>query len=201
MLARLDASPEARAFAQLEDCGELIRRGPLTPDHSLHAKPFGAVFDEDPLPGLREFEQEYLRYFHDHAGEHHQCLDAASRYGTWRGNGMVYLAPNYKRLEIVADISAHTIRAIRLAEAIGGWRALPREKLFEVEYWELEQAQARQGSLRAGTARQDHPGYRRSLGYRPRHGRGNAQPRSSRDCVGHSGNGGFGVARGVVSAL
>ena len=140
MLARLDVSPEARAFARLENCGELIRRGPLTPDHSLHAKPFGAVFDEDPLPGLREFEREYLRYFSDHAVEHHQCLDAAPRYGIWRGNGMVYLAPNCKRLEIVADISAHTIRAIRLAEAIGGWRALPREKLFEVEYWELEQA-------------------------------------------------------------
>ena len=140
MLARLDASPEARTFAQLENCGELIRRGPLTPDHSLHAKPFGAVFDEDPLPGLHDFEQEYLRYFNDHAGEHHQCLDAAPRYGVWRGNGMVYLGPDCKRLEIVADISEHTIRAIRLAEAVGGWCALPREKLFEVEYWELEQA-------------------------------------------------------------
>ena len=140
MLARLDASAEARAFAQLGDCGKLIRRGPLTPDHTLHAKPFGAVFDADPLTGLREFEREYLGYFRDHAGEHHQCLDAAPRCGVWRGEGMVYMAPNCKRLEIVADISAHTIRAIRLAEAIGGWRALPRGKLFEVEYWELEQA-------------------------------------------------------------
>ncbi|MXY90504.1 MAG: bifunctional aldolase/short-chain dehydrogenase [Gammaproteobacteria bacterium] len=140
MLARLDAGPEATDFAQLDDCGELIRRGPLTPDHTLHAKPFGAVFDADPLPGLRDFEQEYLRYFSDHADENHQCLDAAPRYGVWRNKAMIYLAPNCKRLEIVADISAHTIRAIRLAEAIGGWRTLPREKLFEVEYWELEQA-------------------------------------------------------------
>ena len=140
MLARLDAGPEAKAFAQLDDCGELIRRGPLTPDHTLHAKPFGAVFDADPLPGLRDFEREYLRYFSDHADEHHQCLDAAPRYGVWRDKGMIYLAPSCKRLEIVADISAHTIRAIRLAEAVGGWRALPLEKLFEVEYWELEQA-------------------------------------------------------------
>jgi len=140
MLARLDAGPEATAFAQLDDCAELVHRGPLTPDHTLHAKPFGAVFDADPLPGLCNFEQEYLRYFSDHADENHQCLDAAPRYGVWRDRGMIYLAPSCKRLEIVADISAHTIRAIRLAEAIGGWRALPREKLFEVEYWELEQA-------------------------------------------------------------
>lgn len=140
MLARLDSGPEAAALAQLENCGELIRRGPLTPDHTLHAKPFGAIFDADPLPGLQDFEQEYLRYFRDHADENHQCLDAAPRYGVWRGKGMIYLASSCKRLEIVADISTHNIRAIRLAEAIGGWRALPREKLFEVEYWELEQA-------------------------------------------------------------
>ncbi len=140
MLLRLDTSTEAAAFARREDCGALIQRGPLTPDHTLHAKPFGAVFDQDPLPGLRDFERDYLHYFEAHAGDHHQCLDAAPRYGVWRDRGMVYLAPNSKRLEIVADISAHTIRATQLAEAIGGWRALPREKLFEVEYWELEQA-------------------------------------------------------------
>ena len=140
LLARLDNSLEAGGFASLENCGELIGRGPLTPDHTIHAKPFGAVFDEDPVPGLKTFESDYLRYFSAHAGDCHQCLDAAPRYGVWRGNGMVCLAPDCKRLGIVADISAHTVRAIRLAEAIGGWCALPREKLFEVEYWELEQA-------------------------------------------------------------
>ncbi len=140
MLARLDAGPEAAAFAALDDCGELVRRGPLTPDHSLHAKPFGAVFDADPLPGLQDFARDYLRYFRAHADANHQCLDVAPRYGVWRDQGMVYLAPNCKRLAIVADIGAHTIRAVRLAEAAGGWRALPRDKLFEVEYWELEQA-------------------------------------------------------------
>ncbi len=140
MLARLDRSPEALAFAALDDCGELIRRGPLTPDHSIHAKPFGAVFDADPLPGLRAFAREYQAYFRDHAQDHHQCLDPAPRYGVWREKGVVHLAPGGKRLEIVADITRHTIRAIRLAEAMGGWRALPRDKLFEVEYWELEQA-------------------------------------------------------------
>lgn len=145
LLARLDSSPKARGFAALENCGELIGRGPLTPDHTIHAKPFGAVFDEDPALGLQAFKREYLQYFHDHAEEHHQCLDSAPRYGVWRGNGMVYLAPDCKRLEIVADISTHTIAAIQLAEAIGGWRALPRAQLFEVEYWELEQAKLAKG--------------------------------------------------------
>ena len=140
LLARLDRSPEALAFASLENAGELIRRGPLTPDHTIHAKPFGAVFDDDPLPGLQAFAQEYRDYFRAHAEPQHQCLDPAPRYGVWRDRGVVGFAATAKRLEIVADITAHTLRAIRLAEAIGGWRALPRDKLFEVEYWELEQA-------------------------------------------------------------
>ncbi len=140
MLARFDASPAARGFAQLANCGELLQRGPLTPDHTLHAKPFGAVFDADPVPGLLDFERAYLAYFDAHADAGLQRLDAAPRYGVWRDQGMVYLGANCRRLAIVADISAHTLKAIRLAEAIGGWRALPRERLFEVEYWELEQA-------------------------------------------------------------
>ena len=34
----------------------------------------------------------------------------------------------------------HTIKSIQIAEALGGWKALPEEDLFEIEYWELEQA-------------------------------------------------------------
>ena len=53
---------------------------------------------------------------------------------------MVYLAANRKRLGIVQDISQHTIKSIQQAEHLGGWQALPRQDLFDVEYWELEQA-------------------------------------------------------------
>ncbi len=35
--------------------------------------------------------------------------------------------------------------AIRRAERIGGWRALPERDVFEVEYWELEQAKLGKG--------------------------------------------------------
>ena len=47
----------------------------------------------------------------------------------------------------MADIKDHTIRAIQVAEALGGWTALPEKDVFEVEYWVLEQAKlARSGS-------------------------------------------------------
>ena len=67
-------------------------------------------------------------------------LDTMPRFAAWRGKGLAYFADNVKRLEIVSDIVSHTTNAIQIGEALGGWKALPMEKLFEVEYWELEQA-------------------------------------------------------------
>ena len=148
VLVRLDRSPVAAEFAARPDCGELIARGPLTPDHTIHAKAFGAVFEgDDPAAGLSAFAKDYKDYFAAHheavarrLGEPLQCLDPMPRYGVWPGRGVVYLAANPKRLRVVEDISRHTLQAIGWGEALGGWQALPRRELFEVEYWELEQA-------------------------------------------------------------
>ncbi len=140
VLTRLETSAEAVGFARLENCEDLATRGPLTPDHTIHAKGFAAIFDEDPLSGLQQFEAAYGDYFAKHSDADHQCLDCMPRYGVWRNKGMVYLAANRKRLDIVQDISQHTIKSIQQAEHLGGWQALPRQDLFDVEYWELEQA-------------------------------------------------------------
>jgi NAD(P)-dependent dehydrogenase (short-subunit alcohol dehydrogenase family) len=53
---------------------------------------------------------------------------------------MLYFAPNIKRLRVVQDIATHTRRAVQWAESLGGWQALPEKDIFELEYWELEQA-------------------------------------------------------------
>jgi len=149
VLVRLDHAPLATGFASLDNCADLATRGPLTPDHTIHAKAFAAIFDDDPLPGLQQFEQDYEAYFAAYDDGSLRCLDAMPRYGVWRNRGMVYLAGNLKRLKIVADITRHTVRAIQWGEAIDGWQALPREQLFEVEYWELEQAKLQSGASRA----------------------------------------------------
>lgn len=140
VLVQLDTSEKAAGFASREDCAELATRGPLTPDHTIHAKAFAAIFDADPLTGLQQFADDYRAYFDANAGPEHQCLDTMPRYGIWRDKGSVYLAANAKRLGIVADITRHTLAAIQNAEAVSAWQALPRPDLFEVEYWELEQA-------------------------------------------------------------
>jgi len=149
LFGRLDTTAAVTAFAARGDAPELIRRGPLTPDHTIHAKPFGAVFETDPVAGLQRFRQEYEDYFRAHAGPEHTALDPVPRYGVWVGRGMVTLAPNVRRLGIVRDITRHTLDAIVRAEAVGGWRTLPRDELFAVEYWELEQAKLKSGAGRA----------------------------------------------------
>tara|TARA_B100001057_G_scaffold31450_2_gene28625 strand:- start:1510 stop:3489 length:1980 start_codon:yes stop_codon:yes gene_type:complete len=140
VLVQWDKSDWACEFAALENADELIQRGPLTPDHSIHTKPFGAVFGDKLPSDLAQFAEYYRAYFDSHCLSEHQILDLMPRFGVWLNKGMVYLAANAKRLQIVRDISTHTLRAIRNAEAFGGWTALPRQDLFEVEYWELEQA-------------------------------------------------------------
>ncbi|MBM89267.1 MAG: bifunctional aldolase/short-chain dehydrogenase [Gammaproteobacteria bacterium] len=143
VLVRLDNSELAAGFASLPNVSDLATRGPLTPDHTIYAKAFAAIFDKDPAAELGDFEKAYQEYYAEHAKDGHQCLDLMPRYGVWNNKGMVYFAGNRKRLEIVEDITQHTVLAIQHGEALGGWKALPRAELFDVEYWELEQAKLR----------------------------------------------------------
>lgn len=153
VLLRMDHSAAAAGFASLPGCEELIARGPLTPDHSIHTKPFGAVFadaaDAGQVTGMQKFVRSYEKYFAEHAQTQHQILDRMPRFGVWKQKGMIYLAGNLQRLEIVQDICQHTIRAIQWGEMLGGWDALPRRDLFDVEYWELEQAKLKKAGVRA----------------------------------------------------
>ncbi len=148
LLLRWQYDPLSVGFSKLDSVAELVSRGPLTPDHSIHTKPFAAVFSADPGPGLQQFSDDYLNYFNQHAQAHHQCLDLLPRVGVWRDRGMVYLAPTVKRLDIVADIYRHTLQAIQWGEALGGWTALPHQDLFDLEYWELEQAKLKTSQQR-----------------------------------------------------
>lgn len=149
VLLRMDNSEEATGFASLPNVADLATRGPLTPDHTIHTKAFAAIFEDAPAQDLENFEDTYRAYFKEHAKPEHTCLDAMPRYGVWKNKGLVYLAGNRKRLEIVSDITRHTIRAIQQGEALGGWQALPQADLFDVEYWELEQAKLKSAAKRA----------------------------------------------------
>jgi NAD(P)-dependent dehydrogenase (short-subunit alcohol dehydrogenase family) len=52
-----------------------------------------------------------------------------------------------KDAHIVAVVYSHTIDVICRAEALGGYRALPARDIFDVEYWDLEQAKLRKSGM------------------------------------------------------
>ncbi len=149
IVLRTDTTGPAAGFASLQNVDELAVRGPLTPDHTIHAKAFAAIFEGDLLAGLERFKARYLDYFNANSAADHQCLDCMPRYGVWKNKAMLYFAGNIKRLQIVADITAHTVAAIQHAEAFSEWQALPERDLFDVEYWELEQAKLKSTATRA----------------------------------------------------
>ena len=140
VLTRLNSSENSVGFSELKECEDLISRGPLTPDHSIHTKAFGAMLNSNPDFGLENFCKKYQEYFSRYSTEELQILDKMPRFAAWQGRGIVCFAGSEKRLRIVSDIVRHTINAIQIGETLGGWQALPKDKLFEVEYWELEQA-------------------------------------------------------------
>jgi NAD(P)-dependent dehydrogenase (short-subunit alcohol dehydrogenase family) len=142
-LAQLDASADALAFANLPDVAQVATRGLLTPDHVLRAKRVPVVIEGDVEEAVAAYATGYRDYFARHASEYARPLsplDPAPRWAVWPQHGTVTFGRTLKEITPVADIQRHTRRAIKYAEALGGWKTLNEAEIFAVEYWELEQA-------------------------------------------------------------
>ena len=144
VLATLDASPAAVGFSNRPDVERLATQGPLTPDHSIRTKRIPAVIGDAIDASVHAYAAEYEAYFLRHAGPDHTQLFPAPNWSVWPGRGIVSFGPTVKEAGIVADIASHTAATIQIAEALGGWQALPEADIFAIEYWELEQAKLRQ---------------------------------------------------------
>ena len=136
-----------RRFVARPDVTALTSRGPLTPDHVIRTKPA-------PLVGrdVDAFADSYSGYFEKQAPRLNtrlEMLDPAPRVILDPEIGMVTAGSSAHEAQVVADIYHHTMPVLERAEDhLGGYVGLPPERLFEVEYWELEQAKLR----RAGDA-------------------------------------------------
>ena len=140
MVARLNQSQEAVGFSLRPDVKEVATRGPMTPDHVIHTKQIPVIFEGQAKEVTQKFAQDYSSYFAANNKQDLKCLDPAPRWGVWPGKGTIAIGKNRKFLTVIEDISAHTTKAIQWADALGGWWALPTQDIFDVEYWELEQA-------------------------------------------------------------
>lgn len=145
MLAQLNSSPEAAGFSALENVADIATRGPLTPDHVIRTRRTPLIIGADTEQDVRTYGEAYQAYFRSHNPGTLTCLDPAPRWAVWPGVGTVAFDASAKATGIISDIIEHTVRSIQWAEKLGGWRALPAQDIFEVEYWELEQAKLQKG--------------------------------------------------------
>ena len=143
LIASLDSSANHVAFSSRPDAGEISSRGPLTPDHVIRTKRAALLVDEgvdDVAARVERYASDYREYFRRNAEDSLTPLDPAPRWAVWPGRGTVAFGRTLDGAFITRDIVAHTVPAIERAELLGGWKALPEDDVFDVEYWELEQA-------------------------------------------------------------
>ncbi len=145
VIARWNRSDTAQHFAAHENVGAFSQRGPLTPDHVIRTKRTPVLIDHDPLAAMLDYTEAYQAYFERNKTEGLTCLNPAPCWAVWTGQGSLSFGRQFKEASIIHDISAHTMSALLAAEQLESWQALPEKDVFEVEYWELEQAKLRKG--------------------------------------------------------
>jgi NAD(P)-dependent dehydrogenase (short-subunit alcohol dehydrogenase family) len=123
------------AFVSRPDLADVATRGPATPDHVIRTK-------RVPLIGrdIEAYRRDYEQYFQDNATAEKIMLDPLPRVILDPELGMLTIGQRAKDADIARDIYHHTIRIIENAERIGTYQALAAKDLFDMEYWELEQA-------------------------------------------------------------
>jgi rhamnose utilization protein RhaD (predicted bifunctional aldolase and dehydrogenase)/NAD(P)-dependent dehydrogenase (short-subunit alcohol dehydrogenase family) len=128
------------AFAQRPDVAQ-VAQGPATPDHVIRTKRLPMIGRD-----VEAFARAYSSYFERNAAlakDAKTMLDPAPRAVLDPDLGFCAIGRTAKDARIVRDLYAHTIDVIRRAEALGGYQALPEKDIFDVEYWDLEQAKLR----------------------------------------------------------
>lgn len=130
---------EACTLSLSPNLENILLAGELTPEHVIRIKPFPAVISGDINTSLQQFIDLYKHYFETHASSEHICLDLAPRYAIIRDFGAVVFGKDEKEAKIIADIVTHNIKAMLIAEQLGGWKSLAQKDIFAMEYWELEQ--------------------------------------------------------------
>ena len=141
VLASFDNDIKSTYFACLKNIKSISTRGPLTPDHVIRTKRTPAIIGSNIIDSIDKYVDDYTKYFNRHASNDLTMLDPAPRWAIWPNKGIVYFGKNDKEISIIRDIVRHTIKTIQQTElAFGSWKALSASKLFDIEYWELEQA-------------------------------------------------------------
>lgn len=129
------------AFSRRTDVEAISEEGPATPDHVIRTKRAPMVGRD--VAGYRAGYEAYFKTCAAKSSQKLTMLDPAPRVVLDGELGLCTVGRSAKEAGIAADIYRHTIEIILRAEALGGWQALLPADIFEVEYWDLEQAKLR----------------------------------------------------------
>jgi rhamnulose-1-phosphate aldolase/alcohol dehydrogenase len=153
VIGTIETGPILQRFVNSEDAPRLAEMGSSCPDHFMRTriKPLYADWDpqggdvdalKDKLDeGLAQYREDYAAYY-----EEHKDPDSPDMRGSdptvilIPGIGLVAWAKDKSESRVTAEFYKAAVEALRGAEAIDTYTALPRQEAFDIEYWALEQA-------------------------------------------------------------
>ncbi|MEO1946937.1 MAG: bifunctional aldolase/short-chain dehydrogenase, partial [Methylophilaceae bacterium] len=143
VLFSLTNSEQGVDFSNRDNVDDIATRGPVTPDHVIRTKRIPMIGRD-----VDAYTKAYKAYFETHelnAKEQKTILDKAPRVILDPEFGLCAVGKNMGEIGIIADLYEHTMQCILRAEKLGGWQALPASDIFDLEYWDLEQAKLQKG--------------------------------------------------------
>ncbi len=153
MIATVQHDDAMLRFVSSHDAARLAELGTSCPDHFLRTKikPLFVEFDpntEDFAALCAKTEAGLAQYVKDYAAYYEACKHADSP--AMRapeptvilipGIGMIAWGSSKSESRTTAEFYRCAVEVMRGAESIGGYRALPRQEAFDIEYWRLEEA-------------------------------------------------------------
>jgi len=142
-MLRVRTTAQTLGFARHPEVERLSQQGPATPDHVIRTK-------RTPMLGtdVSAYVRAYQAYFDRHAEsakEPKTMLDPAPRMVLDPRFGLASVGRTPRDARIVEELYEHTIDVILRADALTRYEALPPQDIFDIEYWDLEQAKLRKG--------------------------------------------------------
>lgn len=132
---------QSLSFARRDNMPKIAQQGPATPDHVIRTKRLPMIGRD-----VAAYADTYTNYFRQHEAQGTQplqMLDPAPRVILDSEFGLCTLGRTAKEAGIAEDIYRHTMEIILRSTALGEYQALPAHDIFDVEYWDLEQAKLR----------------------------------------------------------
>ena len=154
MLLNFRTSAKILEYVNGDELVRYSQKGTVTPDHVIHTKSKPLIV---PMPlkndliafiknseiALTKYQKEYETYFehnNERVGYTKEKLDSTPRVILVPGLGLFGLGCSKEAASIAADLAEANIDVILDAERMGTYETIQETDIFDVEYWELEQA-------------------------------------------------------------